>query len=69
MTNLSIPLICGLCSHDWIQDLSQIDTYKVIDQGGGQLAKIYHVPCPICGSTLMVETSTDHDDSPSLWGT
>jgi hypothetical protein len=70
MTNLiTINLICGTCSHDWQQDLRQIDTFKVIDQGGGQLAKIYRIPCPICGSTLMVETSTDIDDSPSLWDT
>ena len=70
MTNLTtINLICGMCSHDWPQELSQIETFKVIDQGGGQLAKIYRVPCPICGNTLMVETSTDIDDSPSLWGT
>lgn len=68
MTNLSLTLICGLCSHDWQQDLNEIDTFKVIEQDQ-QFTKIYRIPCPICGHVIMVETSTEHDDSPSLWGT
>ncbi|MBE2224321.1 MAG: hypothetical protein IAF02_22465 [Anaerolineae bacterium] len=68
MINPSISLICGTCSHDWIQDLGQINTFKVINRDG-QLTKIYRVPCPICDNILMIESSTDTDDTPSAWGT
>lgn len=68
MISPSISLICGTCSHDWIQDLGQIDTFKVTDQGG-QLTKVYRVACPICGNILLIESSTDSDDTPSAWGT
>ncbi|MFO7682570.1 MAG: hypothetical protein R6X34_21240 [Chloroflexota bacterium] len=68
MTNLSLNLICGLCSHDWLQDLSEIDTFKVIEQDQ-QFTKIYRIPCPICGHVLMVETTAGSDDIPTSWGT
>ena len=68
MISPSISLICGTCSHDWIQDLGQIDTLKVTNQGG-QLTKVYRVPCPICGNIILIESSTDSDDTPSAWGT
>ena len=68
MSNFSIHLICGTCSHDWVQDLSQIETFKVIDQGQ-QFAKIYRVPCPICGHVLMVKTDAAPGDIPTSWGT
>lgn len=68
MISPSISLICGTCSHDWIQDLGHIDTFKVTDQGG-QLTKVYRVPCPICGNIILIESSTDSDDTPSAWGT
>ena len=69
MTNLSISLICGICSHDWVQDLGQIETFKVNKRDGGQYAKIYRVPCPICGHILLVETDAIPDDIPTSWGT
>lgn len=68
MINPSITLTCGTCNHDWLQDLGQISTFKVTNQGG-QLTKIYRIPCPICGNILMIESSTDSDDTSSTWGT
>jgi len=68
MIHPSISLTCDTCSHDWIQDLGQIDTVKVTTKGK-QLTKIYRVSCPICGNILMIESSTDADDTPSTWGT
>lgn len=69
MSNLSIHLVCGTCSHDWVQALAEVDNFKVIERGGGQYAKIYRVPCPICGAKLMVETDAGPDDIPTAWGT
>ena len=33
MIHPSISLTCDTCSHDWIQDLGQIDTVKVTTKG------------------------------------
>jgi hypothetical protein len=69
MTNLSISLICGTCSHDWTQDLAEIDTFKVTKRADNQYAKVYRISCPICGHILMVETDAGPDDIPTAWGT
>ena len=68
MTNPSIHLICATCSHNWVQDLAQIETFKIIERNG-QFAKIHRVPCPICGHILIVETNATPDDIPTSWNT
>lgn len=69
MSDLSVALICGTCSHDWIQDLNQIETFKVFKRSENQFVKVYRVPCSICGHILMVETDAGADDIPTAWGT
>lgn len=68
MTNIQVGLICATCSHDWRQDLGEIDNFRVAIRGDRQ-AKIYRVPCPICGSIVMVEVEAGQEDIPSSWGT
>ena len=57
-----------MCSHDWVQDLGEVDNFRLVIRGDRQ-AKIYRVPCPICGSVVLVEVDAGEDDIPSSWGT
>ena len=67
MTSIQIALICATCSHDWVQNLDEIDNFRVAIRGERQV-KVYRVPCPICGSAVMVEVDAGPDDVPSAWG-
>jgi len=50
-----------------VQDLSEIENFRVAIRGERQV-KVYRVPCPICGSAVMVEVDAGPDDIPSAWG-
>lgn len=68
MASLQVGLLCGICSHDWVQDLDEIDNFRVVVRGDRQV-KIYRVPCPICGGVVLVEVDAGEDDIRSSWGT
>ena len=53
MASLQVGLLCGTCSHDWVQDLGEIDNVRVVVRGDRQ-ATIYLVPCPMCVGVVLV---------------
>lgn len=54
MSNIAIALVCARCSHDWIHQLSDEDSPRLMNKGGREV-KIYRVNCPICGGQMLVE--------------